>query len=237
MCGNCRPAGRCRSCAEDACRAHDAPLGHNPQNVAVFGATLQGQGSVGTQEIADYAERIRSAAVGAPGVESVALTGPAPTPPVEPRRSAIEIPDVSDGDQEVVLTEVSREYFSTIRAPMRSGRIWTDSEDHRRAHVGVINDTMARLYWPNRNPIGQRVRLAALGNNLDGSTKSPAYDPWIEIVGVSGDVCNDGLRRPVLPEVYVPYTLLALGAVLLLVRTSGARDYSRIKTESRRSKP
>jgi predicted permease len=199
-----------------------APLGYNPQNVAVFGATLRG--SVGTQEMADYAERIRSAAVSVPGVESVALTGPAPTPPVEPRRSLIEIPGVSDNDQEVVTAEVSREYFSTIRVPIRAGRIWTDTEDRRRAHIGVINETMARRYWPNGNPIGQRVRLAVLGNNWDGSTKSPANDQWIEIVGVIGDVRNDGLRRPVLPEVYVPYSLRALGAVLLLVRTSGAPE-------------
>jgi predicted permease len=197
-----------------------APLGYDPQNVAVFGLTFQGPSE--TQQTADYAERIRSAAVDVPGVESVALTGPAPTPPVEPRRSPIEIPGVSDGDQQVVLAEVSREYFSTIRVPIRAGRIWTDTEDRRRAHVGVINDTMARRYWPNGNPIGKRVRLAVLGNNFDGSTKSPANDPWIEIVGVIGDVRNDGLRRPVLPEVYVPYTLRALGAVLLLVRTSGA---------------
>ena len=196
-----------------------APLGYNPQNVAVFGATLHG--SVGTQEMADYAERIRSAAVRVPGVESVALTGPQPTPPVEPRRSLIEIPGVLDDDQEVVTAEVSREYFSTIRVPIRAGRIWTDTEDRRRANVGVINETMARRYWPNGNPIGQRVRLAVLGNNWDGSTKSPANDPWIEIVGVIGDVRNDGLRRPVVPEIYVPYSLRALGAVLLLIRTSG----------------
>lgn len=51
---------------------------------------------------------------------------------------------------------------------------------------------------------------------------SPANDQSIEIVGVAGDVRNDGLGKPALPEVYVPYTLRALGAVLLLVRTSGA---------------
>ena len=197
-----------------------APLGYDPQHVAVFALTFRG--SPETQQTADYAERIKSAAVDVPGVESVALTGPAPTPPVEPRRSAIEIPGVSDDDQQVVLTEVSREYFSTIRVPIRAGRIWTDAEDRSRSHVGMINATMARLYWPNGNPIGQRVRLAVLGNNFDGSTKSPANDQWIEIVGVTGDVRNDGLSKPVLPEVYVPYALRALGAVLLLVRTSGA---------------
>jgi predicted permease len=197
-----------------------APLGYDPQHVAVFGLTFQGPHD--PKQTADYSERIKNAFLDVPGVESVALTGPAPTPPVEPRRSAIEIPGVSDGDQDVVLAEVSREYFSTIRVPIRAGRIWTDAEDRSRAHVGVINATMARLYWPNANPIGQRMRLAALDNKFDGSTKPPANDPWIEIVGVSGDVRNDGLSKPVLPEVYMPYTLRALGAVLLLVRTAGA---------------
>jgi predicted permease len=198
-----------------------APLGYNPQNVAVFTATLRE--SVGTQEMADYAERIRSAAVSVPGVESAALLGPQPTPPVVPRRSLIEIPGVSNADQEVVTEEVSREYFSTLQVAIRAGRIWTDTEDRRRAYIGVINETLARRYWPNGNPIGQRVRLAVLGKNWDGSTKSPANDQ-IEIVGVIGDVRNDGLRRPVLPEIYVPYSLRALGAVLLLVRTSGAPE-------------
>ena len=197
-----------------------APLGYDPQNVAVFGLTFQGTAE--TQQTAAYAERIKSAAVDVSGVESVALTGPAPTPPVEPRRGSVAIPGVPDFDQQVVLAEVSGEYFSTIRVPIRAGRVWTDTEDRRRAHVGVINDTMARRYWPNGNPIGQRMRLAVLGNNFDGSTESPANDQWIEIVGVIGDVRNDGLSKPVLPEVYVPYTLRALGAVLLLVRTSGA---------------
>ena len=68
------------------------------------------------------------------------------------------------------------------------------------------------------------MRLGVLRNNGDGSTESPAKDQWIEIVGVIGDVRNDGLNRPVLPEVYVPYSLRALGAVLLLVRTSGAPE-------------
>src|SRR4029077_13698266 len=135
-----------------------APLGYNPQNVAVFAATLRG--SVGTQEMADYAERTRRAAVSVPGVEFAALLGPQPTPPVVPRRSLIEIPGVPNDDQEVVTEEVSREYFSTIRVPSRAGRIWTDTEDRRRAYIGVINETMARRYWPNANPIGQRVRLA-----------------------------------------------------------------------------
>src|SRR5262249_44782577 len=96
-------------------------------------------------QAAAYSERIRSAALDVLGVESVALTGPAPTPPLEPRRSLIEIPGVSNGDQQVAIAEVSREYFSTIRVPIRAGRIWTDTEDRSREHVGVINATMASV--------------------------------------------------------------------------------------------
>src|SRR5215467_12712009 len=186
-----------------------APLGYDPHNVAVFVCTFQGLAD--SQQTVDYAERIKDAAASIAGVESVALTGPEPTLPVETGRSLIQIPGISDGDRQVVTAKVSHEYFSTIRVPVRAGRVWTDAENRGPAHVGMINETMARLYWPNGNPIGQRVRVAVLGD-----------DPWIEIVGVAGDVRNDGLSRPVLPEVYVPYTVRTLGAVLLLVRTSGA---------------
>jgi predicted permease len=187
------------------------PLGYDPHNVAVFACTFRGLAD--SQQTVDYAERIKSAAVAVPGVESVALTGPDPTPPVERNRTLIQIPGISDGGREVVTAKVSQEYFSTIRVPVRAGRVWTDAENRGRVHVGMINDTMARQFWPNGNPIGQRVGLGFLGD-----------DPWIEIVGVTGDVRNDGLSRPVLPEVYVPYTLRPLGAVLLLVRTSGAPE-------------
>jgi predicted permease len=199
-----------------------APLGYDPHNVGVFALTFQGRAE--TQQTADYAERIKSAVAGISGVKSVALTGPAPTPPLEPRRTSVEITGGPEGDQQVALAEVSREYFPTIGAPLRVGRIWTDTEDRLRAHVGVINDTMARRYWPGGNPIGQRIRLGVLGGNGDGSAEPAANDRWIEIVGVTGDVRNDGLRRPALPEVYVPYAIRALGAVLLLVRTTGAPE-------------
>jgi len=76
-------------------------------------------------------------------------------------------------------------------------------------------------YWPKRNPIGQRVQLAIL--------RIAARRRRMRLVtivggyfGVVGDVRNDGLRKPVLPQVYVPYTLRALGAGLLLVRTPGS---------------
>ena len=186
-----------------------APLGYDPHNVAVFACTFQGL--TDSQQTIDYAEQIRNAAAGIAGVDSVALTGPQPTPPVETGRSLIQIPGVSDDSHQVVTAHVSQEYFSTIRVPVRAGRVWTDAENRGRVHVGVINDTMARQYWPNGNPIGQRVRLAVLDT-----------DPWIEVVGITSDVRNDGLNRPVLPEVYVPYTLRPLGALLLLVRTSAA---------------
>jgi len=92
----------------------------------------------------------------------------------------------------------------------------------RRAHVGVINEAMAQRYWPKRNPIGQRGSWRSCGISSEASADAPGDDQWVDIVGVVGDVRNDGLRKPVLPQVYVPYTLRALGAGLLLVRTPGS---------------
>jgi predicted permease len=197
-----------------------APLGYSPDHVSTFGITLKDRTVPTWDERATYYDRIRAAVASVPGVSAVAVTGPAPTPPVNARRSQLEIPGVSEGSDQVAFAMVSAGYFSTLRVPLRLGRTWTDGEDVLPAHVGVINETMARRYWPSDSPIGQRIRLGALRPPVFG-VDSPGNDQWIEIVGVVGDVRNDGLRKPVLPGVYVPYTLWVADAALLLTRATG----------------
>jgi predicted permease len=198
-----------------------APLGYAAENVATFGITLKDRTLMTSRERATYYDHLQRAIAAVPGVTSVAVTGPAPLPPVQPRRSRIEIPGVSDGSDQVAFAMVSAAYFSTLRVPLRVGRTWVEAEDLRYAHVGVINDVMARRYWPKANPIGQRMRLDALRPPDSFVGDSPGNDQWIQVIGVVGDVRNDGLRKPVLPQVYVPYTLWTADAVLLLVHNTG----------------
>ena len=105
-------------------------------------------------------------------------------------------------------------YLETLGVPLVSGR-FIDARDTRDAPlVAVINETMARVHWPDEDPLGQRFRF---GIGADG---------LFTVVGVVGDMRQAGLDVPAFPEVYVPLDQSADGVPLmwpqqLVVRTSG----------------
>ena len=106
-------------------------------------------------------------------------------------------PPIAPGDEPSLETRsVMGDYFHVMNIPLRKGRDFQrqDFDDHAPL-VGIVNDEMVRQYFPNENPLGQRVRWAR-----DSTVQ------WIEIVGVVGDVKHFGLDLPELPALYSPYT-------------------------------
>ncbi len=73
--------------------------------------------------------------------------------------------------------------------------------------VIIINETMARTYWPNQDPIGQRLRIIA--------------SPWLTVVGVVGDVRHSGLNTRPNPEMYLSHMQEPRGSMVVVARTSG----------------
>jgi putative ABC transport system permease protein len=103
-------------------------------------------------------------------------------------------------------------YFSTMGIPLRAGRIFDDRDDANAASITLINETMARRFWPGADPVGKRIKL---GNH-------PEQEPWITVIGVVGDVRHVGLDTRPLPEIYRSYAVNPLGAPVLVIRTAGA---------------
>jgi len=85
---------------------------------------------------------------------------------------------------------VSAGYFETIGIPLLRGRLFTSADTAEAPWVVVINDSMAREYWPSENPIGQRLNFAE--------------PPWRTVIGVVGDVLHEGLDRAAKAEMYLP---------------------------------
>jgi putative ABC transport system permease protein len=102
-------------------------------------------------------------------------------------------PDLTD---DVNHRQVSADYLKAMGIPLRQGRYFTEGDQPSAQPVVIINETMARQYWPGRNVIGQRIRPT-------DDAAHPA--PWLTIVGVVGDVRQMGLAEPVKAEMYVPY--------------------------------
>jgi putative ABC transport system permease protein len=121
-----------------------------------------------------------------------------------------------DEDWRTLSQHVSQEFFNVLRIEFRRGRPFSEAEVTDARRVVVVNEAFVRRYLPAEDPIGQRVRLARL-EPPDASE----HDPSFEIVGVFADVINRGLRDPIQPEVWIPYTVAgSTDVAVLLVRTS-----------------
>ncbi len=108
---------------------------------------------------------------------------------------------------------VSPDYFATMRVPLIAGRLLTDADDSTSQHVTVINETMAKKFFPGENPIGKR--LIELG--MDSHRSVP-----LTIVGVVGDVRASDLAKAPMPEHFISYRQRPERAFsgVLLARTS-----------------
>jgi len=93
---------------------------------------------------------------------------------------------------------VGGDYFSTLGVPLVRGRLLDERDDETHPRAIVINQAMARTYWPGEDPIGKRVQQVRRGPAPPNA--GPA--PWITVVGVIGDMRTDGLDKPAPPQMY-----------------------------------
>jgi predicted permease len=125
-----------------------------------------------------------------PGVESAALSW---LTPLGRRHRGVAIrvagSDATRPPQPIALNHVSPAFFATLSIPLRSGRVFTATDDDEAPRVAVLNDTAARRFFGAANPIGQRVSL---------------FNREYEIVGVVGDSRHMSLRDAIPPFLYVP---------------------------------
>jgi putative ABC transport system permease protein len=87
-------------------------------------------------------------------------------------------------------SEVTPEYFHLLGIGLHRGRLFTDFDTDSTPSVAVINESMARVYWPNEEPIGKRLKL------------SPRATVWTTVIGIVADARTDSLARDNVPQVY-----------------------------------
>jgi putative ABC transport system permease protein len=195
------------------------PLGYDPINVMSVGIPVH-DGTYPTWKARlAYFEALQSKAAMVAGVTMTAISSNA-TPPSNGWQAGIEIlGQPRREDQKVRVNFVSPGYFPLLRIPVIKGRVWDEAENHNAAHMAVINQTMARQYFPDRDPVGFSVRVPDIKDTPPYVTAAPGADSWLQIVGVISDKRDDGLRNPILPEIFVPYTLSMRMWTQILVRS------------------
>ena len=196
------------------------PLGYDPHNVMSVGIPLHDGAFTTWAARAAYIEQMRAKVAETPGVTMVAISSNA-TPPRNGWNSRFEILGKPASEEQLgSINLVSPSYFRALRIALRQGRIWTDTENHDGAHVAIINRTFAHRYFPNGDAIGHSVKLPGMEDNPPTILSAQRIaDAWLAIIGVVEDARNAGLRDPIKPAVYVPYTLSMSGGTQILVRS------------------
>jgi len=197
-------------------------LGYDPHNTMSVGIPVHQNVHVSWQDRATYFEQLLAHVQAMPEVVAAGISTNA-TPPSNGWESYFEIFGRPAGQQEQLRTNfVSPEYFSVLRIPLLQGRLWDHPEIVRGARLAVINQTMARQYWPQGDALGKQLRIPDLKGEPPFSQAVPDSNGWLQIIGVVADARDDGLRKPIKPAAFVPYTLQMRMWTQILVRTRAA---------------
>ena len=196
-------------------RLHGANVGFDPRNLTTFQMSFSGRGffaSTGRQTPSGSAEmelsprivsttaQIREQLLGIGGVEAVSLVGG--TSPLSPgaRTYPFAIEGKRPSSAQDMLSarwySIGADYFQVLGAAIVRGREFTENDSLSGLPVAVINETMARRFWPGEDPIGQRVVVDFFN------------DPPREIVGIVPDIKPGVYDRNAQPQMFVPYAQL-----------------------------
>jgi predicted permease len=185
-------------------------LGFDPTGVITFNLDPRHLGYDpvhGGQFFREVLRRVRTW----PSIESASLgcCGPmSPSPLFAPVRMDGYTPPAGEPDPTIFFSQVSTDFFDTLRIPIVRGRVFDDSDGPDAPRVAVINQTMAERYWPGRDPIGRKFQFA-------GDIR-----PWMQVAGVVRDGKYLGISDHPEPYFYVPLRQNYGSSEVLLVRSS-----------------
>ena len=117
------------------------------------------------------------------------------------------------------VDEVSDRLFTTLRTPLLRGRLFSAQDGPDAPRVAIVNDTMARRVWRDRDPVGVRFKFGP----------ADSANPWITVVGVVADMRRQGLEIEPVPQVFAPLAQRPSGNEVLLVRTSTDRPLELVR--------
>jgi putative ABC transport system permease protein len=103
-------------------------------------------------------------------------------------------------------------YFRTMGIPIRKGREFTHQDTLESPGVVVINETMAKRYWPGEDAVGKRFKIGRYDDKA----------PWLTVVGVEADTRQEGLAEGIYPAFFRPYAQAAWPYMAVVVRTKSA---------------
>jgi predicted permease len=197
--------------------------GFDTAGVLTFGVSVPGTIARNDERRESFQRQLIDGLAAIPGIDQVAFASGLPLDGccmgtnVYPEGRSV---DVSES-QRMSLTAISPAYFETMRIPVRRGRILTDADRREDLIPAVVSEAAARRYWGTNDPLNAYGRfLSATGARF-------------QVIGVVGDVKNDGLANPTVPEVYIHSAVMNLESMHFVARVS--RPVSDLVPEIRRT--
>ncbi len=200
---------------------HDQ-MGFNPKNLLTMSAGLQSTRYAKPETRRAFADAVLSQAYALPGVRSATLASGMPLFGGGNRNLSLPGDQGTVAKRQIVTySAITPDYFRTLEIPLRTGRTFTAADGYGAAPVAIVNEELVRQYFPNKNPIGERILLS----EPSGPAASPAsaaagQETPREIVGIVADVKQqpiDILPQPAIA--YVPYRQDPQPFIVLALRT------------------
>ena len=186
--------------------------GFAPQNILTTELNLPGARYEEPNQINGFYEQLIERVSNLPGVEAagIGMSLPPNLLSISDTFTIEGVPVISGvSEPSVPLLGVSSGYFTALGVPLLAGRNFADTDRQDAPPVVIINDTFARHYFPNQNPIGRRIKI--------GGPERPR-NPWMQVIGVVGDVKYGGLETVSEPAFYQPYQQIGWSSNYLVLR-------------------
>lgn len=197
-------------------RMRQTSVGVEAENVLTFWV-IPSEARIPPASAPSFVTRLIESLSRVPGVQSVSVDGGAPMAGTASSTLFIAgrpVPQPSEAPP-ILRHYVGPDHFATLGIPVKRGRPLTPSDQAGAPHVTVISETAARRFWPNQDPLGQRVWFG-------GGSSFNSPDSSAEIVGIVGDVVYAPLdQRPNLASFYTPYAQFTYASRMVFVRTAG----------------
>lgn len=185
--------------------------GFNPENATLLRITLPEKKYALPEQQTAFANQLIERVKTLPGVQAVGLAQTVPLmgdyvlsfniegrPTVDPS----DLPNTN-------YYAITPDYFRAMGIRLMRGRIFTELDDPKAPRVVIINETLARQFFPNEDPIGKRINI----------TNGP--DAWREIVGIVGDIKQYGVEKATTNQSYEPFAQVPFESLNVIIRHNG----------------
>jgi predicted permease len=208
-------------------RLQQVSPGFKPENVLTARLALPATRYADNSQVIGFYQQVLERVRNLPGVDSVGsvshlpLSGAYTSGTVTVENPPIDsVPASFEADRRAI----SPDYFSSMKIPLAAGRFFDEGDKADGPGVVIIDETFARRFWSEGDPLGKRIRIG--GNQ--------STNPWLTIVGVVGNVKHYGLSSQGRETAYLPYGQFVNTArsMFLTVRTS--RDPASVAAAVRR---